>query len=697
MKKLHFSTFIFVYFFLNLYYLNAQDDIDIEEYAIGNSPHIELKANAVLLHENEASVYLRWGENVGTTPFLLSYKEENAESWTQVEVDGFDSNISGLTLGSSYIWKVSSNGGTTKSDEKIFRTECEESIEVSTKILKEIQKWSSKEGQSVKLTDYLDSKTDISIFERTSFLQKYFLDCCPVPFLNSIPQNLDSWVDNNWCKPPPPVSTTCNCHVMTDGGSIATPNRGVIASTGIINPVDSQFHIDLKPGDTFIDVIQKGASKYFGLRMDERDGKSGYEINNLLTPDDPNESSFSPNTSSIQFFLACSNGLRLPEDCPCTRTIDYRYEYSTNLRAYNGVKWSFFSTGSEATAEDMAMTVIYSSKDNETEVLSAGQAMVSRGCGNSWNPDFWVEILDIAELTAAFLVQENFNTDTTTMDSTSLANYLEVLPQLVDELQNLLTTSFRDVQGGGCDEFVSTAPGGRILNQGNGMKLLRPNETIVVSTYSYSHLEVRGWGGWTPSAAVASDYFLAGVVQSEVGQGIPDECCSDKFGTHTLGASRSQSNADVPLASPNNTGSLLQKVGFFLQPFGPWPSLSQNSGNGQITGIGEFGRYRGPSCIPYIEDYQQFGNGEIKVKNSIHISPNIASDKINIYFKNQNIDLVDIYLFDMNGKVLKNINNYSIKTQGTNFDLSISDIPQGGYIVSFLFNKNKESFKIIKI
>jgi hypothetical protein len=125
-----------------------------------------------------------------------------------------------------------------------------------------------------------------------------------------------------------------------------------------------------------------------------------------------------------------------------------------------------------------------------------------------------------------------------------------------EALETLLSTPF-SISYGKCGNLEQNF----VLVSGGNTLTLEPNEPIKVALMSAYHVRTNGYG-YHSEAAVASDYYLLGVVESELTE--DPECCGDKFANYMIGSLSVPEEGDVELYAVNTFASRLEDVSFDL-------------------------------------------------------------------------------------------------------------------------------------
>lgn len=99
---------------------------------------------------------------------------------------------------------------------------------------------------------------------------------------------------------------------------------------------------------------------------------------------------------------------------------------------------------------------------------------------------------------------------------------------------------------------------------------------------------------------------------------------------------------------------------------------------------------------PYCDERCRQAKAQALVLQDVKLSPNPASSNATLEFNLMENASVNIILADYNGKTLKTISNSEAIRKGiSKKDFSISDLPNGVYVVSILVNSEKKSIHLI--
>lgn len=670
----------------------AQEDPDSISYVendsiIFESPvQINLESVSVVRFSTDARVYLRWtAPVVSATGYTVRYKLLGATGWTTGTHSTLEKIITSLQLDTSYVLEILPTGVADPSkyqESVVFSTYPQvEPIIVSHDLFNELTAWFSNESETRSFCEFMDD-APVDLFEKLAFLQRYVFNNeafsdggSSTNFLDWYPSTFSSF-GGEICLPE--WATECQCKVISSGSNFASPGK-IDDVNGIINPKIVQ-KIARGGGNkrkTFVDRFEAGAARFIGLRQDASVGME-YEMSNLSGADDATAATSA--ASTIQFFLGCldrdeGQGLNtnLPEECDCDRPLHISYQYSTSLIVKAEKKNCPWSMGAAAQAEDLAVVVVHDIKTGELTALDAGKYMVSRKCDSGWNPDWWIALLNIGGTVGEYYATSNGGSGNTNPTSGQIGN-------LIDGITTLIGTPFA-IQSGVC----GTTDGDQVLVHGNNTLSLLPNRPIRITLFSSYYAKVKGYGCWRAEAGIASDYYLLGVVESELTE--DPECCADKFATYIVGSLGSESvpdplnPSDVELDPVNTIENRLGSVANDLALYGSWYNHSINPLTGLIEDlVYEFNRLYGSSCsleIPFQAPTINLLDASINTP----VAPVKENMTIDLHAKE--VSLGQISIFDFSGRLIRVIYSGQINVGINNLDLGIGYLANGSYILHF--------------
>ncbi len=671
--------YLFAIILLTTFRIHAQDDegddsipIEYPDFNSG-SAEVNLEVNAVVRFQNSCDVYLRWTNKDFAVLNTVYYRPIGEAIWSELQTLENNILLRNLPLDAHYEWKVESNalGEIKYSDIAAFSTEIvDDNIVVSKELYNSLIDWTREDQSQTTLHDYLNRNTNLSIYEKVSFYQSYEFGGKPFRRVESSDGNYDDV--GNWVIPGTDDFTgDCNCKVVTNGTLTVSPINRFDEDKGIIFPKKENFKKTVSGATTYFDYISRGASKFAALKQYERDGSSEYQHSNLNKTDGTKTS---PQYSKINFFLLCEDDTKVPSNCACCRTLDLRYNYSSKIQSSSDTRWCLWSKGSYAKAEDAAMAVAYYNSDlGKSKVLGADQFMVSATCSKNWSPTFFVNMVDFVLPIAKTLAGKD----------AKLEDLLKISDQLAESLKKLIVTPTHK-RDGKCNKTVIES---RDLLDGRDKIEICPNSPVEIAIYSFHHVLVGGYGCWHPKAAVASDMYLAGVVES---RNVPDNpnCCTTKRGVYVasscgnsnIGPDNIKEGHDVvALEAPHSTEDRLRDVAFYISQFGKWDNINYGlSSNLPLLNKEFFAKLIGPSCRP-----NGTGGTSSRSKESHKRVKLIGKSEQYLLtldgFKNVNISL---NIFNLSGVEAISEKSIKISSDSQTIALENLNLPTGIYIVS---------------
>lgn len=582
----------------------AQVTHETQDYEIGmvyKSPQrIKQVAAVSVRFREDATAYLKWEavEN-STSEYLLRYKPaDSTPEWAEMTVREPEAVIANLPLDAEYEWEVMVAVGEemmTSGMGLVSTFAQAEPIAVSDPFFRRLSGWfAQKEGQRPFCT-FLE-ETNVHALEKLAFLQAYSFNNEPLLKKQDM-KNLSSWYplayqgDCTGFVTEKDVETNCHCQVITRGSINVGPYEEIDNVNRIIHPTIDQYTVESGNDRTYVDILTGGASKYLALRQDESGGAADYSLSNLQGEEAA--SGVSTTFSEVKFLLGCIRfggfSTNLPKDCACQRPLDVEYEYTTSLHIKARKKNCIFSKGAAAQAEDFAFVMARNLGTGELTAIDAGHAMIGRRCSSSWNPEFWINVLNVLKPAFDYFLDTQEPVEEGEEEGPVLPTE-EQVESFWGAITTLASTPFSNNAGYCADEPLVEE---QTLVSGIGLLTLLPNEPMEVILFSNHYLRTRGYGCYEAQASIASDYYLVGVVESG---GVENSlCCSGKVAAYVAGSIPTPSNAGIQNDPVNNIGNRIGQVGSFLANYGDWYNHDVLA-TGNINIRGEFGLLTGPSC-----------------------------------------------------------------------------------------------------
>ena len=541
------------------------------------------------------------------------------------------------------------------------QTEFEGAVTVSEKLHFELNRY-LKEESTVKLTDFLRNLSAVSLFERTSFVQRFFFN--GTPLTDGAPLII----------PEITVPTVCFCK------EIFTTQLAIPAQLQFITPSTGNVENYTQPGsgvktnlggnsNGWYWLNNKGAAKYHevwseGWKADKTSNKS-YQVS-WDGPAIP----IAAQKSYIKVTLLCLDGDEVPAECGCEKDIEFSYRYDTRATTYAKITGTTNSRDAWAQAEDF-YTVIFEDEskpiDTRYEVLDMGVTRAASQCSFTVNPQFWTNITTLlgqaANLYFAYTVTQNIpgggnpNQAQQNALTTAITNFANTLGAVFTTSYGLPTE---------CDNYDDKF-GGR--ESASAVRSFKPNATVTLTVSSYDKIACGGKRKWFSHARVLSGHYLTGVVRPNAYDGTPVHCCTPAIGMWLVGhcgGSATEEQLKVQAAD------LLYHNGIL--------GLIQTPGG--LSVVNDFGYTIKASSL--------------EICNQIVVNPQVTGGRSN---GSETASILDdstvIQIYDATGRLVSSIQwsgGFS-KTDLTTLRNSRSNLPSGIYLALVYGKNGRDSFK----
>lgn len=170
-----------------------------------------------------------------------------------------------------------------------------------------------------------------------------------------------------------------------------------------------------------------------------------------------------------------------------------------------------------STAEDWSVLTLHS-QAGDFQTLAAGRGVVGTKCNVSWNPDFFISIVDIAEGIATALIGGGSTTDWASQVGT-----------IADGIQNIIQTPIQTAS-----TCAATSEDVALIHK-DGMFTIDPNMPYYLSLFSGGNTVVSGATSWTGYARIVSDFRLALAVPYGYYNDQPETCCTYGLSSWVMG------------------------------------------------------------------------------------------------------------------------------------------------------------------
>ena len=425
-------------------------------------------------------------------------------------------------------WVITGVTFQTNAQERIAEQEVlnpKDFVEVTKPMMQAIQKWQNKGvNQKQPLDQFLSSQR----LTRSEKQQAYNL-------VNRIKQEKRS------------SGTDCNCIVTTVNSSYdVAPSYSHQYS-----PPESQGGLT-----TWYKEQIYGAATRQRMQLNSPTTNNEFEHGESISGDEVSSNSY----GRLSFNYLCTDGSMLPADCGCDKIIYLRANYYNKSWVSTSAKggWGTHSCFA-AVEDDVALFAIdqYQTQTN-VQVLKGGQFLLSRAQDDTWNPDFWFGVVDLASSIAG--VVEDYD---------SGIDWSETIADLGDQIVNVFQTPvdihYQEEEDGSENKTFA-------MNYDGGVTL-SPNHIVHVNMISKGYIYGKGKGKFVSNAEHKSDYFISAVLPFD---NSVEECCMEKYGKWISGS----------MGAQGYTG-LKNSIAAHLTLWQPWSTIydTNNDGNYEVTSI----------------------------------------------------------------------------------------------------------------
>jgi hypothetical protein len=508
-------------------------------------------------------------------------------------------------------------------------TEFEGVVTVSEKLHYELNRY-LKEEPTTKLTDFLRNLTTVSLFERVSFVQRFFFK--GTPLIDFAPIKI----------PEISVPSVCFCNsIITTQLAIPAALQFVSSGSGNVeaftqstsggNPNPQGSNGSNNNGTNSRKwhwLNNKGPGKYHQAWTEGFKAKFPVNHEAHVGWDRQETSGISSQKSYIRTTLICLDGDELPAECGCEKDIEFGYRYDTRVTAHaHLVSGTIGTKKAWAQAEDM-YTVVFEDEslplDERYQVLDMGVVRSASACDWSVNPDFWTNkatlLADAAKLYLAYSATQNVQAGQQPSQTQQ-----DALTNSITSFASTLGTAFTTpvTLSTGCnnddDKF------GGVFRQ-SIQKTFKPNATITLTMSSYDKISSGGRRAWHSHGRVLSGHFLTGVVKPNAYDNTPVHCCSPKLGMWLVGHCGGSTTED----------QLKVEAADLLYH------------NGIVNLINT------PAGISVVDDFgYTVQASSLEQCNQIVVNPTVSGGRSNESEIKNDVKISNVQIYDVNGRLVK--------------------------------------------
>lgn len=399
----------------------------------------------------------------------------------------------------------------------------EDEIRVSDALYRRISLYTAQKEGAMPLNQYIESLPDVSVQEKTFFLQAFLMKGRPLPntMVGKLPTTyvrevLDLDPKDNDGETPSP----CICEFVVNQGAYAVPDQ--IEGNHSINRFSEYY------GDKFgassrwwWDAKEGGPAKYQQIATDGWKENWGEEKGRIFERGASSETTnMSPNFAKMSYTFLCVNfPAATPSECGCDKKISISAEYTSkiNLRATTRSGGGLGKKKSWARASDFATLMVV--KNNATtvsqavEIVQTGSNVFSSSCeGGVAASEVLGAAADIVGSVTSVIAAVN-------------TGQIQDIGQSSQALIASIASTFKLFEANKpCAPSIDAV---NTLVQKSRFIVLKPNEPITVALLSGSRLEAGGQRSWDSHARIQSDFFLTGVLLGSNSATGEDHCCTD--------------------------------------------------------------------------------------------------------------------------------------------------------------------------
>ena len=231
----------------------------------------------------------------------------------------------------------------------------------------------------------------------------------------------------------------------------------------------------------------------------------------------------------MSFNYICTNGVLFSEDCGCSKNIYLKAKYYGASWVSTSADGNFGNHACFAAVEDdvALFTIDQYLTDINVTVLDGRQYQLSRAQDDAWNPQFWMNIVDLASSIAG--VVEDFDNGIDWSDTIT-----EVGNQIITVFETPIDIHYQEEQNGSENGSFSMSYDGGVT--------LEPNHILTVSMISKGYIYGKGKGKFVSDSEHTSAYLISAVLPFDDSN---PECCMEKYGKWVSGSLGAQGSTGL--------------------------------------------------------------------------------------------------------------------------------------------------------
>jgi hypothetical protein len=543
------------------------------------------------------------------------------------------------------------------------RKPSEDMISVSTEFYNAIVEYL--QGSTfVSFDTFLASIENVSIYEKQSFIQRFFYNSAP--FSDVLRETLPALPDFSG-------TDTCLCRSIR-ATSMAHPGIMNFANKTIESYSQSGSGLPKtglgRNAAYWYWLNNRGAAKWHQLWTEGFKSNKGVDLDHNISWMSDERVSYQQGWIRITFL--CVGGNKIPRECQCEKAIKYWYRYDTRVKAFARIEsGTDGSKNSIAKVEDLAIACYWEEDDipNTFEVLASTFARAASRCDRMLNSSFWTRVADVA--TNAATLGLTIGAVTGGGGPISIAAITQIgnaVTSYYQSIADLLNTPYYNPSD--CDNVNENFDD----FEGYSIRNIRPNRPVVLTINSYSKLYAGGRRAWHSYARILSNFYIAAAIDDDAFNGTPRHCCTPRVGVWVLAS----------CDGPRSTEQLKLEVADKFYHFGFNNLPGSNQGNG-FTVPGEYGSiWEASDRVECNRVVVNPGGGNIYGIGDRGLMEPFLEDGYTVF------------VCDVSGRLVRVLNRKMVNP--SRFDIirvmREYNIDSGIYFVRIVSDRNTESFKV---
>lgn len=614
---------------------------------------------------DETSANLTWVSDNPSSLFEVQYRVTGSAEWNSEFVNTTEFLLSNLDNPEEYEWRVREACDPTFSTKNVFSTAYSDNLYVSQVVFDRIQEWIALgQDSEVSIFEFMEADTNIDQEELTTFFLSFTDGAWPI--YHYVPC---------YCKT---IQVTTAIQVEPGIGTLNLSPRVAINQTSSDNKGYRRHSYQTYK----IDHGPAYHMKY--VFSGHRRTKSPQAIN-------LHKGSTPPNLSKMSITYLCAQNGQKSYGCGCVKELDIDVKYNSN-HWLDKTQRSQKSSEVKSKTEEYAFIYTIEQPSNQYQLLYADFAGKHKEEGIAWNPQAFINIVELAAVVAKAILAGT----ATAADITSLETILTSMISTPFQIKSFSASGQQGIGIGGKKTLT-----------------MNPNTTRTVGMHSNGSIYAQGKGNgksrWHATAEIHSNYRMSMVFEPRPTVQTP-WCCSTSIGMWDLGS--------LGWRAPQSAATLRNSVGAHLITYHPaqdWNGLNTFY-YGDISHLDiQNNRYYRVEAKNTCPPYSDPPSGWVWIRQATHWSDDsvenfddILEEKENAaaeifpnpfrteatvkYELPENTVSAELLLHNLNGVTLKSI---PLDNKDNQYTFRAEDLPSGVYY--FMINADGKRISIGKM